>query len=173
MNDEIPEAEPESAVEKTANIQLLRCNSCGHIVEPESKFCSACGGPLADETHALPVVEDSDPLLSANDSVLVEVEDEGAVLVVRRGPHEGARFPLSGDQVTVGRSQDAVIFLDDVTVSRRHAELFRDEKLWCVVDNRSLNGTYVNRSRIDRHVLSHGDEVQIGKYRFVFYQVGL
>lgn len=172
MNDDIREAEPESVVEKTANIQLLRCSSCGHVVEPGSKFCSACGGPLDDDTHVLPVVQESDPLLSADDSIPLEVDNEGAVLVVRRGPHEGARFPLSGDQVTVGRSQDAAIFLDDVTVSRRHAELFRDESAWCVVDNRSLNGTYVNRSRIDRHVLSHGDEVQIGKYRFVFYQVG-
>lgn len=124
-----------------------------------------------DATGALPVAEDNEPLPTVDESVLSEVGGNDAVLVVHRGPDAGARFTLVGDEVTVGRSQDASIFLDDVTVSRRHAELRKRDGDWSVVDNRSLNGTYVNRSRIDEHVLSNGDELQIGKYRFIFYQV--
>ena len=170
MNEDVSGSGPESPAEQTANIQLARCAFCGHIVEPGSKFCSSCGESLLDATDALPVIEDSEPLPSVDDSAPPEVDGDNAVLVVHRGPDAGARFDLSGDEVTVGRSQDAKIFLDDVTVSRRHAELHRSAGDWSVVDNRSLNGTYVNRSRIDQHVLSNGDELQIGKYRFIFYQ---
>lgn len=170
MNEDMPEAGPESPAEQTANIQLTRCPSCSHVVEPGSKFCSACGGPLPDDTEALSVVEESEPPTGVDDSVLAGVVDGDAVLVVHRGAHSGARFPLSGERVTVGRAQNSVIFLDDVTVSRHHAELVKDDNGWSASDNRSLNGTYVNRSRIDRHVLSNGDELQIGKYRFIFHQ---
>jgi len=92
-----------------------------------------------------------------------------ALLVVRRGPNAGARFLLDHDVTTSGRHPDSDIFLDDVTVSRRHAEFLRTADGFAVRDVGSLNGTYVNRDRIDETSLASGDEVQVGKYRLVFY----
>jgi pSer/pThr/pTyr-binding forkhead associated (FHA) protein len=92
-----------------------------------------------------------------------------ALLVVQRGPGAGSRFLLDADQVNAGRHPDSEIFLDDVTVSRRHAEFHRAGEEFTVSDVGSLNGTYVNRDRIDRVQLKDGDEVQIGKYRLVFF----
>jgi FHA domain len=92
-----------------------------------------------------------------------------ALLAVRRGPNAGARFLLDHDVTTSGRHPDSDIFLDDVTVSRRHAEFHRESGIFTVRDVGSLNGTYVNRERIDSVALNNGDEVQIGKYRLVFY----
>ena len=91
-----------------------------------------------------------------------------ALLVVRRGPNVGARFLLDSDVTVAGRHPSADIFLDDVTVSRRHAEFRRDGAEFVVVDVGSLNGTYVNREPVDTAVLANGDEVQIGKFRLVF-----
>jgi pSer/pThr/pTyr-binding forkhead associated (FHA) protein len=91
-----------------------------------------------------------------------------ALLVVRRGPNAGARFLLDHDVTTSGRHPDSDIFLDDVTVSRRHAEFHRDGGTFTVRDVGSLNGTYVNRERVEAATLSNGDEVQIGKFRLVF-----
>ena len=91
-----------------------------------------------------------------------------AMLIVRSGPSEGTSFLLTGDTTSIGRSDNADVMLDDVTVSRRHAELFRTPEGWTLRDSGSLNGTYVNRTLIDQAVLHGGDEVQIGKYRFVF-----
>ena len=91
-----------------------------------------------------------------------------ALLVVRRGPNAGARFLLDHDVTTSGRHPDSDIFLDDVTVSRRHAEFHRESGTFTVRDVGSLNGTYVNRERVEAATLSNGDEVQIGKFRLVF-----
>jgi len=91
---------------------------------------------------------------------------------VQRGPNAGSRFLLDVDVVTAGRHPDSDIFLDDVTVSRRHAEFRRDPYGVKVRDVGSLNGTYVNRDRIDEVLLNNGDEVQIGKYRLVYYASG-
>jgi FHA domain len=91
-----------------------------------------------------------------------------ALLVVQRGPNAGSRYLLDADSTSVGRHPDAVIFLDDVTVSRRHAEFRREGAGFRVVDVGSLNGTYVNRHRIDDVVLANGDEVQVGKYRLLY-----
>jgi hypothetical protein len=91
-----------------------------------------------------------------------------ALLVVRRGPNAGARFLLDHDVTTSGRHPDSDIFLDDVTVSRRHAEFHREGGTFTVRDVGSLNGTYVNRERVEAATLSNGDEVQIGKFRLVF-----
>jgi pSer/pThr/pTyr-binding forkhead associated (FHA) protein len=92
-----------------------------------------------------------------------------ALLVVRRGPNVGARFLLDADVTTVGRHPDADIFLDDVTVSRRHAEFLRSGTTFEVRDLGSLNGTYFDGSRIDSAALSDGSEVQVGKFRLTFY----
>jgi pSer/pThr/pTyr-binding forkhead associated (FHA) protein len=91
-----------------------------------------------------------------------------ALLVVRRGPNAGARFLLDHDLTTSGRHPDSDIFLDDVTVSRRHAEFHRGTNAFTVRDVGSLNGTYVNRERVESATLSNGDEVQIGKFRLMF-----
>jgi len=91
-----------------------------------------------------------------------------ALLVVKRGPNAGSRFLLDQDTTSAGRHPDSDIFLDDVTVSRRHAEFRREGSEFVVVDVGSLNGTYVNREPVDTAVLASGDEVQIGKFRLVF-----
>jgi pSer/pThr/pTyr-binding forkhead associated (FHA) protein len=91
-----------------------------------------------------------------------------ALLVVKRGPNAGSRFLLDADVTTAGRHPDSDIFLDDITVSRRHAEFVREPEGFAVRDVGSLNGTYLPRERIERAVLAGGDEVQIGKYRLVF-----
>jgi pSer/pThr/pTyr-binding forkhead associated (FHA) protein len=91
-----------------------------------------------------------------------------ALLVVKRGPNAGSRFLLDQPMTSAGRHPDSDIFLDDVTVSRRHAEFRRDGAEFTVVDVGSLNGTYVNREPVDSAVLANGDEVQIGKFRLVF-----
>ncbi|WP_016698097.1 glycogen accumulation regulator GarA [Actinoalloteichus spitiensis] len=91
-----------------------------------------------------------------------------ALLVVKRGPNAGSRFLLDRETTSAGRHPDSDIFLDDVTVSRRHAEFRREGDEFVVVDVGSLNGTYVNREPVDTAVLANGDEVQIGKFRLVF-----
>ena len=92
-----------------------------------------------------------------------------ALLIMQRGPSAGARFLLDADRTVAGRSPDADIFLDDVTVSRKHAEFVRELDDFVVRDIGSLNGTYLNRARIESAILSAGDEVQIGKYRMTFH----
>ena len=115
-------------------------------------------------------VETSDRDLSAVDAAAVDGLPVGsALLIVQKGPGSGSRFLLDTDVVTVGRHPDSSIFLDDVTVSRRHAEFRRKGSEFDVRDVGSLNGTYVNRDRIDSVSLTDGDEVQIGKYRLVFF----
>jgi pSer/pThr/pTyr-binding forkhead associated (FHA) protein len=92
------------------------------------------------------------------------------MLLVQRGPDAGARFLLDTDVVTVGRHPDSDIFLDDISVSRRHATFTRTANGYVISDLGSLNGSYINRDRIDTDVvLSGGDEVQIGKYRLIFF----
>jgi pSer/pThr/pTyr-binding forkhead associated (FHA) protein len=91
-----------------------------------------------------------------------------ALLVVKRGPNAGSRFLLDQPRTSAGRHPDSDIFLDDVTVSRRHAEFRLETSEFQVVDVGSLNGTYVNREPVDSAVLANGDEVQIGKFRLVF-----
>jgi pSer/pThr/pTyr-binding forkhead associated (FHA) protein len=92
-----------------------------------------------------------------------------ALLIVARGPNSGSRFLLDADRTTAGRNSDSDIFLDDVTVSRKHAEFLREDGGFRMRDVGSLNGTYVNRDRVDEALLAAGDEVQIGKYRMTFH----
>lgn len=109
-------------------------------------------------------------VLTRADQATVDALRPGtALLVVLRGPNTGARFLLDDDLVTSGRHPESDIFLDDVTVSRRHARFSREGGVFVVRDVGSLNGTYVNRERIDESRLATGDEVQIGKFRLVFY----
>ncbi|GAA1141106.1 FHA domain-containing protein [Nocardioides aquiterrae] len=165
------------------------CTACGKQNPDDARFCSQCGTRLVTPEPAAPQapeagnestatisigtgdkVETSDRQLNAVDAAAVDALPVGhALLVVQRGPGSGSRFLLDADVVTAGRHPDSEIFLDDVTVSRRHAEFHRSGDTFTVSDVGSLNGTYVNRDRIDRVQLTDGDEVQIGKYRLVFF----
>ncbi len=124
----------------------------------------------ADVPPAEYTFDDEAPRLSPEDQRTVEALRPGtALLIVLRGPNSGARFLLDADEVSSGRHPSSDIFLDDVTVSRRHAVFARHPEGYVVRDVGSLNGTYVNRQRIDEAVLHQGDEVQIGKFRLVYY----
>lgn len=154
------------------------CTNCGHQNPAEARFCSQCGTRLApstgaeseSETTATITFDVAERGLAQAESAAVDALPEGqALLVVQRGPSAGSRFLLNAEVVTAGRHPDSEIFLDDVTVSRRHAEFRREDSAYTVTDVGSLNGTYVNRDRIDSVALQDGDEVQIGKYRLVFF----
>lgn len=153
------------------------CNACGHRNPGNANFCSSCGAQLesaAVEEHTITLAPiDAE---GADDELNVGVDDlpaGTATLVVTRGPGAGSRFVLDRDVVNAGRHPDSSIFLDDVTVSRRHAELARSGGGWLVRDVGSLNGTYVNRQRIeDEAPLANGDEVQIGRFKLVFLTGG-
>ena len=127
-----------------------------------------------DTTIALPGLEpvDVEPVVGLTADAVAAVQalpPTSALLVMQRGPGAGARFLLDAERTTAGRSTEADIFLDDVTVSRKHAEFVREGLAFWVRDVGSLNGTYVNRERIDQAVLRSGDEVQIGKFRMTFH----
>ncbi|MGW3208733.1 FHA domain-containing protein [Streptomyces sp. NPDC001135] len=173
------------------SMSALVCTRCGNRNAENARFCSNCGAPLrpgvaperASETTSTISISgleayDSEvtgqtqmPMLSPEAQAAVDALPLGsALLVVRRGPNSGSRFLLDSDLTTAGRHPQSDIFLDDVTVSRRHVEFRRSpDGSFTVADVGSLNGTYVNRERIDQVALSNGDEVQIGKYRLVFY----
>src|SRR6476659_8627756 len=158
------------------------CTNCGSANPDGARFCSQCGSPLAaegagDSTATISIGGSerseisSDRQLNPVDAAAVDALPVGsALLVVQRGPGAGSRFLLDKDVVTAGRHADSEIFLDDVTVSRRHATCTREGSSFTVSDAGSLNGTYVNRDRIDTVLLKDTDEVQIGKYRLLFFQ---
>ncbi|MBB6172075.1 pSer/pThr/pTyr-binding forkhead associated (FHA) protein [Nocardiopsis mwathae] len=168
------------------------CTQCGHAVADDARFCSFCGTPIRAAGQEAPragerrdSVGETTSTISISGIQALEAEiDAGdepptdpanvdalppgtALLVVKRGPNAGSRFLLDSDVTTAGRHPNSDIFLDDVTVSRRHVEFFRRGDGFGVRDVGSLNGTYVNRERIDEAELGGGDEVQIGKFRLV------
>ncbi|OUZ11024.1 hypothetical protein BHE97_06220 [Aeromicrobium sp. PE09-221] len=128
-------------------------------------------GGSDDDTNMFPAIDADTEEMSASDISAVESLPEGsAMLLVQRGPDAGSRFLLDAEQVSVGRHPSSDIFLDDISVSRRHAVFTRRDRGYVVSDLGSLNGTYVNRDRIDGDIaLSGGDEVQIGKYRLIYF----
>jgi pSer/pThr/pTyr-binding forkhead associated (FHA) protein len=147
------------------------CNRCGNRNPEGSNFCSTCGAVLIDATTgvALGPVEASGE--AVDEDVVVEVEDVPSgtgLLVVKRGPNAGSRFLLSQEVTSVGRGLESDIFLDDITVSRRHAEIRATDEGFVVKDVGSLNGTYLNRERIEEAKIGNGDELQVGKFRLVF-----
>lgn len=150
------------------------CNNCGHRNPPGANFCSSCGSVLSepgpDATVTLHPVDAQGE--SGDEELTVALPDQptgAGILVVKRGPNAGTRFLLEAPVTRVGRHPESDIFLDDVTVSRRHAEFTHDGAGHHTVrDVGSLNGTYVNRERIEEAVLASGDEVQIGKFKLVY-----
>ncbi len=161
------------------------CPACGAQNTDNARFCSQCATPLTRQAADRGSFgETTSMIFTGVESPEAEPMDQGAVdaaavdtlppntalLVVRRGPNEGSRFLLDSELTEVGRQSGSDIFLDDVTVSRRHAEFYRQGARFTVRDVGSLNGTYVNRERIEEVALNGGDEVQIGKFRLVFLQ---
>ena len=150
----------------------MHCPECGFINAEGANYCQKCGAFLAeavgsggDTTEAYQVDETGE--LKPVD--LQEVTGEGATLVIRSGGgRAGEVFNISGERLTIGRSPDAEVFLDDVTVSRNHALLVARRDGLYIDDLGSLNGTYVNRRRIESHKLQDGDELQVGKYKLTF-----
>jgi len=149
------------------------CNNCGHRNPEGSNFCSSCGAPLADAASSDTTVTFMPGELEADleEEVRIspeELEGGRGVLIVRRGPNAGSKFFLDADTTRIGRHPDSDIFLDDITVSRQHAEIRRAGSEFSLHDVGSLNGTYVNRERVEGGDLRSGDEVQIGKFKLVF-----
>ena len=152
------------------------CNRCGHGNPLGSNFCSSCGAALEhrrgeDNT----VTFHPEPTLEGADDVAVDLDQVPSglgALVVKRGRNAGSRYVLDNDVTTAGRHPESDIFLDDVTVSRRHAEILRDGGDYSVRDAGSLNGTYLNRNRVEEAPLRDGDELQIGSFKLVFVHGG-
>ncbi len=148
------------------------CGQCGHRNPGSANFCSSCGAALdvrgEDHTITLTPVEDA---AGGDDDVTIALDDLPpgvGMMVVKRGPGAGSRFLLDEAVTTAGRHPDSHIFLDDVTVSRRHVEVARVGEGYTVRDVGSLNGTYVDHKRIDTQPLHHLADVQIGRYVLVF-----
>ena len=150
------------------------CPECGAANDAAANFCSTCGASLA---HADPAPTGEPPTATyrvgeTGELIPVELDDivsKGPTLVIRAGGGRvGESFPLTADRMTVGRRPDSDVFLDDVTVSRDHAVIVHRAHDYYLDDCGSLNGTYVNRKRIESHRLADGDELQVGKYKLAF-----
>ncbi len=145
----------------------LVCASCGHYNEAGANFCVACGARLTQAA-----VDSNLRALAGEPTTEMELEADlfrrPAVLIVTQGLAAGSRFELADDLVTLGRHGDSHIFLDDITVSRRHAEIARDGLVRRIKDLGSLNGTYLNNRRVEQTSLKNGDELQIGRFKMVF-----
>jgi hypothetical protein len=150
----------------------IYCRECGFQNPESANFCAKCGTALVrsdeGETTMTFSPEETDEGIQ---DLLEDVAEHGPALVVRSGGgRAGETFHPQGERTTIGRSPDCGIFLDDVTVSRRHAVLLQHDGRFTIEDQGSLNGTFVNRRRVESAELSDGDELQIGKYRLTFLQ---
>ena len=145
------------------------CPECGFQNLESANYCSRCGALLVTEEVDNPTETISLEDLEEEGDDLGELGIEGPALVVRSGGgRAGEQFALERTQTTIGRTPDCDIFLDDVTVSRRHAIVARGATGFTLEDLGSLNGTFLNRHRIEKADLENGDEVQIGKYRLIY-----
>ncbi|MDR0960015.1 MAG: zinc-ribbon and FHA domain-containing protein [Propionibacteriaceae bacterium] len=154
------------------------CPACGREIAEPANFCPYCGerltgGPSPDVTTIMATIDDQTLIseLTTEEVSAIEALPEGsALLIVEKGPNAGARYLLKGESAFAGRQPKADILLDDITVSRKHSRFTYADGHWRVEDAGSLNGTYVNRQLITAPtVLRTGDDVQIGKYRMVFF----
>ena len=152
----------------------MHCPECGFQNREGANFCQKCGAHLVgdegrEQTTITYKVDETGELKPVDLDEIVA--SEGAALVIRSGGgRAGESFPIEGERMTIGRSPDAGVFLDDVTVSRNHALLVRRRDGLYIDDLGSLNGTYVNRRRIESHKLASGDDLQIGKYKLTYLE---
>lgn len=154
-------------------MEYVFCHTCGHRNPEGVNFCSSCGASMVtsapDTSVSVSPVEDlADAGYSGAPVGQLELPRGVGLLVVRRGNDEGARFPLEKAETSIGRHPDSDVFLDDITVSRHHAVFVTEDQVTRVRDAGSLNGTYVNRGRIEESALASGDEVQVGKFKLVY-----
>ncbi|MEJ7825006.1 MAG: FHA domain-containing protein [Solirubrobacteraceae bacterium] len=152
----------------------LHCAECGFVNAEGANYCQKCGAYVGPAESPKDPVTATYRIDETGDLIPVELEDvvaQGAALVIRAGGGRvGESFALPDDEhrITIGRRPDSAVFLDDVTVSRDHALIVRRGGEWHLDDLGSLNGTYVNRHRIETHQLHDGDELQVGKYKLTF-----
>jgi Inner membrane component of T3SS, cytoplasmic domain/zinc-ribbon domain len=165
---------PEFVPAEAGYVQGVRCRHCGHENELGAHFCASCGVPLSrDEadTSNLAGLGDLVEMLEADHDlaeVLAELPDGEGMLLVQRGPNAGSRYWLEASLTTVGRHADTEVFLEDMTVSRRHAVIRRGDEGYEITDVGSLNGTYLDGQRIDTADLYHLAEIQIGRFVLIF-----
>jgi pSer/pThr/pTyr-binding forkhead associated (FHA) protein len=153
----------------------VHCPECGFVNAEGANYCQKCGAYLSrpegseDPTTMTYRVDETGEMHPVDIDEVVETA--GAAMVIRAGGgRAGESFALEEDRISIGRSPDAGIFLDDVTVSRNHALVVRRKDGSYIDDLGSLNGTYVNRHRIESHQLEDGDEIQVGKYRLSYLE---
>jgi hypothetical protein len=150
---------------------LVLCARCGHDNPDDARFCSSCGAALTrgsgEDTLTLSAVEQADEE-DELEKYLDGLAPGVGLLVVRSGPDTGSSFRLEKTVTAIGRHPDSDIFLDDITVSRRHVTVERDADGYVLRDAGSLNGTYVNRKRVEDARLRSGDKLQVGRYRLTF-----
>jgi hypothetical protein len=151
----------------------MHCTECGFVNSEGANYCQRCGALLpraegeGDPATATYRIGETGELVPVE---IGEVTERGPAFVIRAGGGRvGESFPVTGERMSIGRRPDSEVFLDDITVSRDHALLIHRGEDWYLDDCGSLNGTYVNRSRIESHQLQEGDEVQIGKYKLTFH----
>jgi hypothetical protein len=158
---------------------MTNCPTCSFENTDDSNFCRRCGSRLlipvelneTTITYALGEHIGEHQEMQTEGSERDALRSASTLLLIRTGGgREGETIGIDGDVLTIGRSPHSDLFLDDVTVSRHHARVLRDEGGFSVEDLNSLNGTYVNRKRIERHRLTDGDELQIGKFKLAFVE---
>lgn len=151
----------------------IQCIKCGFQNNKDSKYCSQCGTQLEPVTAEVDKTIKFEPIgLEGEETRKIEVSEEdlgeaGACLVIAKGLNAGAKFTLNKTETTIGRHPESNIFLNDITVSRRHAKIVSEPYGFVIQDVGSLNGTYVNNVRIDEVVIQHQDELQIGRFKLV------
>ena len=148
----------------------MYCTNCGHPNKDEAHYCANCGAALQDETtlgmNPIEIeAESHDEFPFPED----DLEPGQALLLVKHGPNAGSTFLVEHDATSLGRNPESEVFLDDISVSRTHAEIRRHEDGFTIHDLGSMNGTYVNRERVEMTKLAQHDEVQIGRFRLVFF----
>ena len=149
------------------------CTSCGESLPNDANFCPACGhevdhGPVAGAEAPTGAIDLSVIETEAELEDLPELPAGTGLLVVIRGPNAGSRYLLDRESTSIGRHPDSHVFLDDVTVSRHHARVDREDDAFVLHDLGSLNGTYLGGERVDRRHLRAGDELQVGRYKLLF-----
>ena len=147
------------------------CDACGTANGASARVCASCGASLVSDESDTATLS-LDVITAAAQEIAVDraqFPPETGLLIITRGPKGGSRYALDGSVITAGRDTRSDIFLDDVTVSRRHAEIYRRGPKYFVRDVGSLNGTYVNRKQVDDIELHDGDELQIGMFKLAFF----